>query len=65
MKKLLFIALTVFSMMFAVSTSSCSTKTTNTTDSTVVAMDSCCDTLTVDTLVAVADSVEVDSVVVE
>ena len=65
MKKLLFIALTVFSMMFAVSTSSCSTKTVNTTDSIEVAMDSCCDTLAVDTLVSVADSVEVDSVVVE
>lgn len=59
MKKLLFIALTVFSMMFAVSTSSCSTKTVNAADSIEVAMDSCCDTLTA------ADSVEVDSVIVE
>ena len=64
MKKLLFIALTVFSMMFTVSTSSCSTKTASTTDSTEVTTDSCCDTLAVDTLVTVADSIEVDPVIV-
>lgn len=54
MKKLLFIALVLFASMFALTSTGCAQKTTETTDSVVV--DS------VDT-VHVVDSVAVDSVV--